>query len=79
MSNVREDLVHGFPQKTIFDSLNENDLTFSTTRTSPPPFSSRARVLQFDGFWPTMTTPRTMLRRGQMFTKEVYEVLRKNP
>jgi phospholipase C len=27
-SNVRKDLVHGFPQKTIFDSLDENDLTF---------------------------------------------------
>ncbi|KAI4306618.1 hypothetical protein L6164_029879 [Bauhinia variegata] len=28
MSNVRKDLIHGFPQKTIFDSLDENDLTF---------------------------------------------------
>ncbi|GLT52032.1 hypothetical protein SLA2020_253950 [Shorea laevis] len=28
MSNVRKDLVHGFPQKTIFDSLDENGLTF---------------------------------------------------
>ena len=27
-SNVRKDLVHGFPQRTIFDSLDENDLTF---------------------------------------------------
>ncbi|XP_047319538.1 non-specific phospholipase C1 [Impatiens glandulifera] len=27
-SNVRKDLIHGFPQKTIFDSLEENDLTF---------------------------------------------------
>ncbi|KAM7259481.1 hypothetical protein ACFE04_015222 [Oxalis oulophora] len=27
-SNVRKDLVHGFPQKTIFDSIDENDLTF---------------------------------------------------
>ncbi|KAI5675013.1 hypothetical protein M9H77_05963 [Catharanthus roseus] len=27
-SNVRKDLIHGFPQKTIFDSLDENDLTF---------------------------------------------------
>ncbi|KZV18312.1 hypothetical protein F511_30956 [Dorcoceras hygrometricum] len=27
-SNVRKDLVNGFPQKTIFDSLDENDLTF---------------------------------------------------
>ncbi|CAL0335003.1 unnamed protein product [Lupinus luteus] len=28
MSNVRKDLIHGFPQKTIFDSLNENGLSF---------------------------------------------------
>lgn len=28
MSNVRKDLIHGFPQKTIFDSLDENDLSF---------------------------------------------------
>lgn len=27
-SNVRKDLIHGFPQKTIFDSLDENDLSF---------------------------------------------------
>lgn len=27
-SNVRKDLIHGFPQRTIFDSLDENDLTF---------------------------------------------------
>lgn len=27
-SNVRKDLIHGFPQKTIFDSLEENDLDF---------------------------------------------------
>lgn len=27
-SNVRKDLIHGFPQKTIFDSLDENSLTF---------------------------------------------------
>ncbi|KAJ7959798.1 Non-specific phospholipase [Quillaja saponaria] len=28
MSNVRKDLIHGFPQKTIFDTLDENGLTF---------------------------------------------------
>ncbi|KAG7946799.1 hypothetical protein I3843_14G061300 [Carya illinoinensis] len=28
MSNVRKDLIHGFPQQTIFDSLDENGLTF---------------------------------------------------
>ncbi|KAM1494828.1 hypothetical protein ACFXTI_029154 [Malus domestica] len=28
MSNVRKDLIHGFPQKTIFDSLDENGLDF---------------------------------------------------
>ncbi|KAL6967663.1 NPC intracellular cholesterol transporter 1, variant 2 [Sarracenia purpurea var. burkii] len=27
-SNVRKDLIHGFPQKTIFDSLDEDGLTF---------------------------------------------------
>ncbi|PIN05552.1 Phospholipase C [Handroanthus impetiginosus] len=27
-SNVRKDLIHGFPQKTIFDSLEENNLSF---------------------------------------------------
>ncbi|XP_062014940.1 non-specific phospholipase C1 [Rosa rugosa] len=27
-SNVRKDLIHGFPQRTIFDSLDENDLSF---------------------------------------------------
>ncbi|XP_057772466.1 non-specific phospholipase C1 [Salvia miltiorrhiza] len=27
-SNVRKDLIRGFPQKTIFDSLDENDLDF---------------------------------------------------
>ncbi|XP_075493881.1 non-specific phospholipase C1-like [Primulina tabacum] len=27
-SNVRKDLIHGFPQKTIFDSLDESDLSF---------------------------------------------------
>ncbi|CAL9196400.1 unnamed protein product [Musa hybrid cultivar] len=27
-SNVRRDLVHGFPQKTIFDSLDEDGLSF---------------------------------------------------
>uniref|UniRef100_A0A2P2IPR4 Phospholipase family protein n=1 Tax=Rhizophora mucronata TaxID=61149 RepID=A0A2P2IPR4_RHIMU len=27
-SNVRKDLIHGYPQKTIFDSLDENDLSF---------------------------------------------------
>ncbi|KAL8516348.1 hypothetical protein ACS0TY_014852 [Phlomoides rotata] len=27
-SNVRKDLINGFPQKTIFDSLDENDLDF---------------------------------------------------
>ncbi|XP_057749012.1 non-specific phospholipase C1 isoform X1 [Arachis stenosperma] len=28
MSNVRKDLIEGFPQRTIFDSLNDNGLTF---------------------------------------------------
>ncbi|GAV89902.1 LOW QUALITY PROTEIN: Phosphoesterase domain-containing protein, partial [Cephalotus follicularis] len=28
MSNVRKDLIHGFPQRTIFDSLDENGLSF---------------------------------------------------
>ncbi|XP_028779937.1 non-specific phospholipase C1 [Neltuma alba] len=28
MSNVRKDLIHGFPQKTIFDSLEESGLSF---------------------------------------------------
>ncbi|KAM2358840.1 hypothetical protein ACFX1X_007625 [Malus domestica] len=28
MSNVHKDLIHGFPQKTIFDSLEENSLNF---------------------------------------------------
>lgn len=27
-SNVRKDLIHGFPQRTIFDSLDENALSF---------------------------------------------------
>ncbi|KAK1437044.1 hypothetical protein QVD17_02829 [Tagetes erecta] len=27
-SNVRKDLINGFPQKTVFDSLDENGLTF---------------------------------------------------
>lgn len=27
-SNVKKDLIKGFPQKTIFDSLDENDLSF---------------------------------------------------
>lgn len=27
-SNVRKDLINGFPQKTIFDSIDENDLSF---------------------------------------------------
>lgn len=27
-SNVRKDLIHGFPQRTIFDSLDENGLSF---------------------------------------------------
>ncbi|XP_051131502.1 non-specific phospholipase C1 [Andrographis paniculata] len=27
-SNVRKDLIHGYPQKTIFDSLDENNLSF---------------------------------------------------
>ncbi|KAL3829061.1 hypothetical protein ACJIZ3_017863 [Penstemon smallii] len=27
-SNVRKDLINGFPQKTIFDTLDENDLDF---------------------------------------------------
>lgn len=27
-SNVRKDLIHGFPQRTIFDSLDENNLSF---------------------------------------------------
>ncbi|XP_043724147.1 non-specific phospholipase C1-like [Telopea speciosissima] len=27
-SNVRKDLIHGFPQKTIFDSIEENGLSF---------------------------------------------------
>ncbi|KAL3616201.1 NPC intracellular cholesterol transporter 1 [Castilleja foliolosa] len=27
-SNVRKDLINGFPQKTIFDSLDENNLSF---------------------------------------------------
>nr|DAD26698.1 TPA_asm: hypothetical protein HUJ06_028166 [Nelumbo nucifera] len=27
-SNVRKDLIHGFPQRTIFDSLDESDLSF---------------------------------------------------
>ncbi|XP_015873785.3 non-specific phospholipase C1 [Ziziphus jujuba] len=28
MSNVRKDLIHGFPQRTIFDSLDESGLSF---------------------------------------------------
>lgn len=28
MSNVRKNLIHGFPQRTIFDSLNDNGLSF---------------------------------------------------
>jgi phospholipase C len=28
MSNVRKDLIHGFPQRTIFDSLDDNGLSF---------------------------------------------------
>ncbi|XP_047317417.1 non-specific phospholipase C1-like [Impatiens glandulifera] len=27
-SNIKKDLIHGFPQKTIFDSLEENGLSF---------------------------------------------------
>ena len=28
MNNIRKDLIHDFPQKTIFDFLNKNDLSF---------------------------------------------------
>ncbi|XP_058759937.1 non-specific phospholipase C1-like [Vicia villosa] len=28
MSNVRKNLIHGFPQRTIFDSLNDNGVSF---------------------------------------------------
>eukprot|EP01018_Ginkgo_biloba_P016386 Gb_13225 [translate_table: standard] len=37
MSNVRRDLIEGFPQKTIFDSLDESGLSFGIYYQNIPP------------------------------------------
>ncbi|ERN09770.1 non-specific phospholipase C1 [Amborella trichopoda] len=48
-SNVRKDLVHGFPQKTIFDSLDENGLSFGIYYQNIPPtlFYNSLRKLKY--------------------------------
>ncbi|CAN0854762.1 Non-specific phospholipase C1 [Linum grandiflorum] len=48
-SNVRKDLIRGFPQKTIFDSLDENGLSFGIYYQSIPAtlFFSSLRKLKF--------------------------------
>ncbi|CAJ1960357.1 unnamed protein product [Sphenostylis stenocarpa] len=114
MSNVRKDLVLGFPQKTIFDSLNENGLTFGIYYQNIPAtlfFKSLRKIknafnfhdyaLKFKkhakkGKLPNYVVveqryfdveilpanddhPSHDVAEGQMFVKEVYEVLRKSP
>ncbi|KAI3678489.1 hypothetical protein L6452_37784 [Arctium lappa] len=48
-SNVRKDLINGFPQKTIFDSLDENALTFGIYYQNIPAtlFFKNLRKLKF--------------------------------
>ncbi|KAK7305385.1 hypothetical protein VNO77_43290 [Canavalia gladiata] len=114
MSNVRKDLIHGFPQKTIFDSLDENGLTFGIYYQNIPAtlfFKSLRKLknavkfhnygLKFKkhaekGKLPNYVVveqryfdvellpanddhPSHDVAVGQMFVKEVYEVLRKSP
>ncbi|KAJ9565279.1 LOW QUALITY PROTEIN: hypothetical protein OSB04_001245 [Centaurea solstitialis] len=48
-SNVRRDLINGYPQKTIFDSLDENALTFGVYYQNVPTtlFFQNLRKLKF--------------------------------
>ncbi|KAL2332952.1 hypothetical protein Fmac_014165 [Flemingia macrophylla] len=114
MSNVRKDLVHGFPQKTIFDSLADNGLSFGiyyqnipatlffkTLRKLKNAVNFHDYALKFRrhaqrGKLPNYVVieqryfdvevlpanddhPSHDVAAGQMFVKEVYEILRKSP
>ncbi|KAL9320034.1 hypothetical protein ACSQ67_011873 [Phaseolus vulgaris] len=114
MSNVRKNLVLGFPQKTIFDSLNENGLTFGIYYQNIPAtlffkslrklknavkfhdyalkFRKHAqrgnlpnyvvveqRYFDVEVFPANDDHPSHDVAEGQMFVKEVYEILRKSP
>ncbi|XP_027337768.1 non-specific phospholipase C1 [Abrus precatorius] len=114
MSNVRKDLIQGFPQKTIFDSLNENGLNFGIYYQNIPAtlffkslrklknsvkfhnyklkFKKHAkkgklpnyvvveqRYFDVDLFPANDDHPSHDVAVGQMFVKEVYEILRKSP
>ncbi|CAK7331254.1 unnamed protein product [Dovyalis caffra] len=74
MSNVRKDLIHGFPQKTIFDSLDENGL-----RKLPNYVVVEQRYFDVNLFPANDDHPSHDVARGQRFVKEVYETLRSSP
>ncbi|XP_020217410.1 non-specific phospholipase C1 [Cajanus cajan] len=114
MSNVRKDLIHGFPQKTIFDSLADNGLSFGIYYQNIPAtlffktlrklknalnfhdyalkFRKHAekgklpnyvvieqRYFDVEVFPANDDHPSHDVAAGQMFVKEVYEILRKSP
>ncbi|GKV35537.1 hypothetical protein SLEP1_g43793 [Rubroshorea leprosula] len=61
MSNMRKDLIHGFPQKTIFDSLEENGDLGSLNPTS---------TLAMPSFWLSLCT-RSCSKQCFCFAKSI--------
>ncbi|KAJ6299540.1 hypothetical protein OIU76_020497 [Salix suchowensis] len=79
MSNVRKDLVHGFPQRTIFDSLDDNGLSFGIYYQNIPRNPVFQRYFDVELFPANDDHPSHDMARGQRFVKEVYEILRSSP
>ncbi|XP_057956680.1 non-specific phospholipase C1 [Malania oleifera] len=68
-SNVRKDLIHGFPQKTIFDSLDENGLSFGIYYQNIPAtlfFKSLRKLKHVIKFHEYKLKFKTHARRGKL-------------
>ncbi|CAN6471841.1 unnamed protein product [Victoria cruziana] len=75
-SNVRKDLIHGFPQKTIFDSLDENGLSFGVYYQNIPAtlfFKSLRKLKHIIHFHPYKLSFRLHARLGKLPNYAVLE------
>ncbi|VAI24439.1 unnamed protein product [Triticum turgidum subsp. durum] len=89
--NARKDLINGFPQKTIFDSLEEDGLSFGIYYQNIPAtlfYQSLRRLKHLVKFHQYSLKFKLDASRGklpnyvvieQRFVKEVYETLRASP
>ncbi|KAK9159051.1 hypothetical protein Scep_005625 [Stephania cephalantha] len=86
-SNVRKDLIHGFPQKTIFDSLEESGMSFGIYYQNIPAtlfFKSLRKLKHLVKFHSYALKFKLHALMGWLpnyvkFVKEVYETLRASP